>query len=94
MVAFPGSFSYFVLLNLDVRDFWLWARRGVRRILSQRLEALITTRLAYETDGKEWTIKVNTIVSQMEELDNDPKPEEKRGKRAPGWDFFENNPIG
>lgn len=94
MVAFPGSFSYFDLLNLDLRDFYLWAWRAVKRILSNRLHDLKTARLGNEMSGKEWAEEVNSIVDQMNELERDPQPEQKKGKRAPGWDFFEQNPIG
>lgn len=94
MVAFPGSFPYFVLLNIDERDLWFWARRGVRRILSQRLSELRITRLANDMEGDQWLNEVNTVLDQMEEIDNPPKPEKEKDKLASGWQFFKDNPIG
>jgi hypothetical protein len=94
MVAFPGSFPYLVLLNLDVRDLWYWAKRGVKVILGNRLNELRTTRLAND-DGNLWTEEVNSILRQLQELDQDEKTEkEKKEKQASGWDFFKQNPIG
>ena len=95
MVAYPGSFPYLVLLNLDVRDLWLWAKRGVKVILSNRLNELRITRLANDMDGNLWTEEVNSILTQLQELNEDEKPEkEKKEERSAGFQFFRDNPIG
>jgi hypothetical protein len=65
VTAFPGLFSYEALLNLDVRDFTWWTRKGRVENAKKRLVALGTARLAFHGEDS-YERQVRDLADQIE----------------------------
>lgn len=63
--AFPGLFSYGDLLDLDVRDFAWWTRKGRVANARKRLAALCELRVAFHGDDA-YERQVRDLVDQIE----------------------------
>jgi hypothetical protein len=50
VVAFPGLFTYDMLISLDERDFGLWERKARVRNVRRKIDELGTVRLAMHGD--------------------------------------------
>ena len=95
MTAFPGSFGYRELLNLDERDIVFWTQRAVRSILNRRLNDLVTARVGSGLDGKFWSEQVNHLLGIKKEFDlEDGDMKKIPAKQASGWGYFEMNKTG
>ena len=95
MTAFPGSFSYFQLLNLDQRDILFWVKRAVHKILNRQINDLMTARVGADLEGKFWSEQVNRLLAIKKQLDIESGDKKKEpGKLAPGWGFFKVKKTG
>jgi hypothetical protein len=50
VIAFPGLFTYDMLISLDERDFGLWERKARVRNVRRKIDELGTVRLAMHGD--------------------------------------------
>jgi len=85
VMAFPGLFSYEMLVQLDLRDFNLWHRLAKSRMFIQRVTNINDARVAFHAEKKDFTEYVEhiiEIIEAMEQTELTPEQQKEQWEAA------------